>query len=568
MGYASNANTESGAAGYSPTNATTGFKNAVNATVSTHGAVAVGDSSAGVRRQITGVAAGTTDTDAVNVAQLKALESTPMIFAGNSGSVAKVLGNTLSIQGAGTTADTYSGKNLKTTVDGNGVLQLQMADNPVVNSVIATDGTDTSSLTANGLMVTGGPSVTTSGINAAGKKVTNVAAGDVNASSTDAVNGSQLQKTEDKVATNTANIATNTSNIANNTTNINALQNDALQWDATLNAYNANHMGNGSSKITKVANGDVNADSTDAVNGSQLFQIAGDTSNTYIAKNGAGVKYVRTNDSGLAGSDAFAQGPGSTAVGYNASTDIAAINGLALGNGATVSANGGVALGAGSVADGSTLSNQAYLVGGTAQSEVNVGDRRITGLSAGAEATDAVNVAQLKAVTANSVADAVMYDNSTRNNITLKGDNYDNSTHTGGTTITNVADGQAPSDAVNYSQLSETNQLVSNNTTSIANNAAAITNLGNTVTNINDEGTKYFHAKSTGTDSEASGVDAIAIGMGAVADVARSIALGDGAKTATAVGTTGATIGDQDYVFAGTAPVGTLSIGDVSAERT
>ena len=43
--------------------------------MSTRGAVSVGDANNGITRQITGVAAGTADTDAVNVAQLKAVES-------------------------------------------------------------------------------------------------------------------------------------------------------------------------------------------------------------------------------------------------------------------------------------------------------------------------------------------------------------------------------------------------------------------------------------------------------------------------------------------------------------
>ncbi|MDQ7212826.1 hypothetical protein RCH46_28955, partial [Serratia fonticola] len=51
-------------------------------------------------------------------------------------------------------------------------------------------------------------------------KLTNVAAGELSATSTDAVNGSQLNATNDQVATNTTNIATNTANIAGNTTDI------------------------------------------------------------------------------------------------------------------------------------------------------------------------------------------------------------------------------------------------------------------------------------------------------------------------------------------------------------
>ncbi|WP_227474847.1 hypothetical protein, partial [Escherichia coli] len=44
--------------------------------------------------------------------------------------------------------------------------------------------------------------------------ITNVKAGTISATSTDAVNGSQLKTTNDAVATNTTNIATNTSNIS------------------------------------------------------------------------------------------------------------------------------------------------------------------------------------------------------------------------------------------------------------------------------------------------------------------------------------------------------------------
>ncbi|HGM5493484.1 TPA: hypothetical protein ACKP1B_005215, partial [Serratia fonticola] len=327
------------------------------------------------------------------------------------------------------------------------------------------------------------------------------------------------------------------------------LKDDALQWDPAANggngAYSANHKGNGPAKITNVAAGDLTDTSTDAVNGSQLkatndqvdinttdITNLGDTVTNIYNK---GTKYFHANSTGT---DSVASG----------------IDAVAIGMGAIASADGSVALGAGSLADGSTLAHEAYLVGGTAKGEVNVGDRRITGLAAGADDMDAVNVAQLKATAASSVADAVMYDNSTHNNITLGGNTYDNSTHTGGTTITNVADGVAPSDAVNYSQLTETN--------------VNVTNLGDTVNNIYNKGTKYFHANSTGTDSSATGVDAIAIGMGAVANENRSVALGDGAKTQTAVGNAGATIGGKDYTFAGVAPVGTVSVGDKDAERT
>ncbi|ENR2303173.1 trimeric autotransporter adhesin SadA, partial [Salmonella enterica subsp. enterica serovar Bareilly] len=115
-------------------------------------------------------------------------------------------------------------------------------------------------------------------------KITNLAAGTLAADSTDAVNGSQLFDTNEKVDQNTADITTNTNSInqnttdiATNTTNINnlsdsitTLTDDALLWDAASGAFSANHNGS-ASKITNLAAGTLAADSTDAVNGSQLF---------------------------------------------------------------------------------------------------------------------------------------------------------------------------------------------------------------------------------------------------------------------------------------------------------
>ncbi|RUZ99161.1 calcium-binding protein, partial [Mesorhizobium sp. M7A.F.Ca.US.002.01.1.1] len=97
--------------------------------------------------------------------------------------------------------------------------------------------------------------------------------------------------------------------------------------------------------ITNVAAGRISSTSTDAINGSQLAatnqavdaigttlstiggsvtnlgntfnNIAGDTSTAYTDANGIGIRYARTNEAGLAQTDSFAQGVGSTAVGYN-----------------------------------------------------------------------------------------------------------------------------------------------------------------------------------------------------------------------------------------------------------
>lgn len=75
LGAGSVAATGAGVAGYVSRNASAQHQAAVKATTSTQAAVSVGDASGGRLRQITGVAAGTADSDAANVAQLKASEA-------------------------------------------------------------------------------------------------------------------------------------------------------------------------------------------------------------------------------------------------------------------------------------------------------------------------------------------------------------------------------------------------------------------------------------------------------------------------------------------------------------
>ena len=75
LGEGSVASTAAGIKGYVPGSATTEQARAIEATTSTSGAVSVGDAANGQFRQITGVAAGTQDSDAVNVAQLQGVAS-------------------------------------------------------------------------------------------------------------------------------------------------------------------------------------------------------------------------------------------------------------------------------------------------------------------------------------------------------------------------------------------------------------------------------------------------------------------------------------------------------------
>ena len=132
--------------------------------------------------KVTNVAAGTDDTDAVNYGQLK--ETNANVAKGLN--IAADNGNDDNVQLGETVAYRSSDRNIVTTVSDNQI-DFKLAKDITVDSVTAGD----SKLNSDGLTITGGPSVTKSGINAAGNKITNVAAG---SDDTDAVNYSQLKQ--------------------------------------------------------------------------------------------------------------------------------------------------------------------------------------------------------------------------------------------------------------------------------------------------------------------------------------------------------------------------------------
>ncbi|MEZ4085420.1 trimeric autotransporter adhesin SadA [Salmonella enterica] len=298
-------------------------------------------------------------------------------------------------------------------------------------------------------------------------KITNVAAGALSEDSTDAVNGSQLYETNQKVDQ-------NTSAIADINTSITNLGTDALSWDDEEGAFSASHGTSGTNKITNVAAGEIASDSTDAVNGSQLYetnmlisqysesisQLAGDTSETYITENGTGVKYIRTNDNGLEGQDAYATGNGATAVGYDAVASGA--GSLALGQNSSSSIEGSIALGSGST------SNRAITTG--------IRETSVTsdGVVIGYNTTDRKLLGALSLGT--------------------DGESYRQ--------ITNVADGSEAQDAVTVRQLQ------------------------NAIGAVTTTPTKYYHANSTEEDSLAVGTDSLAMGAKTIVNADAGIGIG------------------------------------------
>ena len=169
-------------------------------------------------RRLQGVAAGLVgpqSTDAINGSQLYAhtrpfgfaADNTAGLNANNIDGLAvddasitnmakRAAGQALKLNGGATGA--LSDNNIGTVVNGTNQVDIKLAKElKNLTSAQFVNGNDSTTVDSQGVTITGGPSVTKDGINAASKKITNVAAGDVNATSTDAVNGSQLNSVKE-----------------------------------------------------------------------------------------------------------------------------------------------------------------------------------------------------------------------------------------------------------------------------------------------------------------------------------------------------------------------------------
>ncbi|WP_330169415.1 YadA-like family protein [Bartonella grahamii] len=293
---------------------------------STQGAFSIGDTPNKITRQLTGVAAGYADTDAVNVAQLKKLRefvAQGWTLSLNDEAVSDFQpGDKLNLASG---SDNLKIKSSDKKDSISKEITFDLAQDVTLNSVKLKDVT----LDTTGLTIENGPKIAANGIEAGNKKITGLAGGDLNANSTDAVSGSQLFETNDKVATylgggasyeggawtgpnftlktftadgkeggskdypdvaqafagindNFQNVNTNVQNIVKDfnekVTNITQeVQGDALLWDKTTGAFVATHGEENSktkSKITSLADGSVVVGSSDAVTGGQINTIA------------------------------------------------------------------------------------------------------------------------------------------------------------------------------------------------------------------------------------------------------------------------------------------------------
>lgn len=177
LGAGSVASTDKGKVGYDP-GTKAASTNTDSTWVSTRAAVSIGDTANGITRQITGLAAGTADTDAVNVAQLKVVKGDASQAVTESKKHSSVV----------------AGNNIKVTSQAN-------AEGGTEYSVSTSDNVSFSSVTV------GAASISQAGIQAGSQKITNVAPGTISATSTDAVNGSQLYQTNQAVQQNSDDIS-------------------------------------------------------------------------------------------------------------------------------------------------------------------------------------------------------------------------------------------------------------------------------------------------------------------------------------------------------------------------
>ncbi|WP_218059865.1 ESPR-type extended signal peptide-containing protein [Xanthomonas graminis] len=451
------------------------------------------------------------------------------------------------------------------------------------------------------------------------RTVTNVAAGRVSATSTDAVNGSQLYATNTEVSSvgdQVTQIKTTINNLQDgkgvkyvhtNSTlddgSASGAESTAIGGAAT--AYGNGSLALGSGAVAGKANTDANPKNAEKiVNDLALGNGASATGGNSIAQganaSASGAAAIAMGQSALAsnagavalggtakatgsnalalgsganasGGSAVAQGLGATASGMNAvaqGANASASGGYSVAQGANAHANGTNAVALGNAAAASGGNSVAHGAGAQADGVASVA----LGSAASAKSTNALamgagavamNRDDVALGSGSETADAVA-----TSGVVLNGRSYTyagtapTSTVSVGSvgnerTLTNVAAGRVSASSTDAVNGS---QLYATNT--------AVSALDDAVKGIQGgEGVKYMHVNSTGADSAASGTDSVAIGSDAVAGNAQDVAIGSGARTAavTAVGST--TLGGSTYAFAGNTPAGAFSVGAVGAER-
>lgn len=384
------------------------------------------------------------------------------------------------------------------------------------NAFVAYDNTSKSKVTL------GGSGAKTSVV------VSNLAAGALSASSTEAVNGAQLFATDTTVSNMSGavtNIAGSVTQLQGDVTNIYGKLEDAVVYDSS--AHGSVTLGDGNTPVM-LHNLAAGIASTDAVNVGQLGAagfVIDQTTGLVLNK---GVTYDPGSIEAGAPSITLEPGVGNT-VAANSSD---AVNGAQLYTLASSVADG---LGGGSTVDGEgKVTAPTYNIGGNTYN--NVGGA-LTNIDA--------RVTTLETTVVGKVENAVQYDSAAHDKVTLGGTDA-----SAAVKLTNLADGDISSasstDAVTGGQLYATNE-----------NVAALTQA---VQNIGDTSSPYVAVNSTSGPASASGSNTIAMGGGSNASGASSTAIGD---KASATGENSVALGANSVAD----QANTVSVGSAGNER-
>lgn len=367
---------------------------------------------------------------------------------------------------------------------------------------------------------------------AGGTTIGNLAAGELSATSSEAVNGSQLFATNQQVAQNTADIADLQTDVTTLAGQVGALSASAVQYDDASQA-SITLGGAAGTTVANVAAGELSASSTDAVNGSQLF-----ATNTQVAGNTADIASLDARTTVNEGDI--------TALGARVTVnegDIAALDArTTINEGDIASLDGRVTVNEGDIAslDARTTVNEGDIA--SLETAVTNVDARVT--------TNTSNIATLQAQVANtpvrfvSNADRTTPSASPTDTVALV------AASGGAATLTNVAAGAlsaTSTDAVNGSQLFATNQQVAANTADIATIEANLAGITVVAVQYSNPGTPTVSNGGTITN------DVTLVGANAAAPVAlHNVANGTAANDAVNLGQlqsqiTGAMASAQSY---------------------
>ncbi len=593
----------------------------VNSVADRDNSVSVGSSA--LQRQIVNMAAGTQDTDAVNVSQLK-----PVVDALGGGATidpttGAVTGPTYALANGGT----------QTTVGGAlGALdgELTTAKGDIAkNASDITDINDQLSDLSNGTLglvqqagagadITVGANTDGAAVNFAGtagdRKLTGVAAGEVSATSNEAINGSQLHGVSDSVAsaigggstvnpdgsitaptftigdgnggtTTVGSVGDAVTNLDGRVTNnegdiaklsdqigsgtVGLVQQAGAGADLTVGANTdgaaVNFTGTaGDRKLTGVAAGEVSATSNEAINGSQLHGVADSVASAI----GSG-STVNPDGSITAPTFTVGDGNGGTTTVHNMGDAVTNLDGRVTNNEGAIT-NLGDQLASGQIGlvqqDPTTgaITVGANVGGSTVNFAGTGGSRTLSGVANGVNDDDAVTIAQLKATglidyTGKEIA-AVTYDDITLGSVTFGG--------TGGTVLHNVGAGLIASgsmDAVNGGQLYDLQQQFAQQYDQLSGQMGDLTDrIGELETGGGSgggSGGDLGPGTGTGGDgslvigdgSNASGENSSAIGQGSAATGDNSSAVGQGAvasgENSSAVGQGAVASGDNGSAF-------------------